>query len=116
MVDVRRGDGELCGEVVAEDGRWVARSVFGGLIGDHGTRAEAERQVREDGLAALSERWLLVDRETGDEEVVCIVEAHPGEVTVALGYYSMPGVPTRTLTAGELDRGRWQLCRRDPSD
>lgn len=115
MVEVRRDDGELCGEVVAVDGRWVARSVFGGVLGEHATEADAERQIREEGLAALSERWVLVDQETGDEEVVCIVEAHPGEVTVALGYYSMPGVPTRTLTAYELDGGRWQLCRGGPS-
>ncbi len=115
MVEVRRDDGELCGAVLAIGGRWVARSVFGGVLGEQPTEADAERQVREGGLAALSERWVLVDRETGDEEVVCIVEAHPGEVTVALGYYSMPGVPARTLTAGELDGDRWELCRRDPS-
>ena len=115
MVEVRRDDGELCGDVVADDGRWVARSVFGGVLGEHAFEVDAERQVGEEGLAALSERWSLVDRATGDEEVVCIVEAHPGEVTVALGYYSMPGVPTRTLTAEELAGGRWQLRRTDPS-
>lgn len=115
MVEVRRDDGELCGEVVVVDGRWVARSVFGGVLGEHDTEADAERQVRGEGLAALSERWVLVDRDTGDEEVVCIVEAHPGEVILALGYYSMPGVPTRTLTADELGAGRWELCRHDPS-
>lgn len=115
MDEVRRGDGELCGFVVGDGGRWEARSVFGGLLGEHGTEAGAERQVLEEGLVALSERWLLVDRATAEEEVVCIVEAHPGEVTIALGYYSMPGVPTRTLTADELDDGRWELCRREPA-
>jgi len=35
-------------------------------------------------------------------------------VTVALGYYSMPGVPTRRITRGEIDDGSC-LLRRDVS-
>lgn len=111
MDEVRRDDGELCGYVGPSDGRWVARTVFGAALGDHDDPAAAERQVLAEGLAALSERWLLADAETGAEEVVCIVEAHPGEVTLALGYYSMPGVPTRTFTAADLAGGRWALRR-----
>ena len=111
MSEVRRGDGELCGHVEPRGDRWVAQTVFGATLGDHADAASAEGQVLAEGLAALTERWLFVDGETGAEEVVCIVEAHPGEVVLALGYYSMPGVPTRTLTAADLDGGRWALRR-----
>ena len=41
--------------------------------------------------------------------MVCIQEAHPGAVTVARGYYSLPGVPTLTITADQLATGEWQL-------
>lgn len=111
MVEVRRADGELCGFVVERARHWQALTVFGGPLGDHPDGGAAEDQVLAEGLAALTERWLLVDGETGTEEVVCIVEAHPGEVTLALGHYSMPGVPTRTLTAAELAGDRWDLRR-----
>lgn len=111
MNEVRRGDGELCGFVSEREGRWLALTVFGGALGDHPDAGTAEAQVVAEGLAALTERWFLVDAETGEEEVVCIVEAHPGEVTLALGHYSLPGVPTRVLTDGELAGDRWALRR-----
>lgn len=111
MEEVRRVDGELVGHVDRRGDRWVALTVFGVPLGEHEDLRAAQRQVIREGLASLSERWLLVDAETGEEEVVCIVEAHPGEVTVAVGYYSMPGVPTRTLTAAELAGDRWSLRR-----
>jgi hypothetical protein len=110
--EIRRPeDGELCGYVTARDAAWVATTVFGTPLGTHATREDAERQVRTSGLAALAERWLLVDVESGHEEIVCIQHASPEEVTVALGYSSLPGVPTRTLTRAELDAGRWRLVR-----
>lgn len=110
--EIRRAeDDELCGYVAERDGAWVATTVFGATLGTHPTRDDAAQQVRELGLAALAERWLLVDTETGDEEVVCIQQASPEAITVALGYYSLPGVPTRTLTRAEPDGGRWELRR-----
>jgi hypothetical protein len=113
VIEVRRpDDGELCGFVTEDDGAWHALTVFGGRLGEHGERAEAERQVRELGLATMAERWTLVDGASGAEEIVCIQQASPSEVTVALGYYSLPGVPTRTLPRRELDAGRWRLERR----
>lgn len=111
MDEVRRDDGELCGYVAEVDGRWRALTVFGGALGDHGGPTEARAQVLAGGLAALSERWMLVDRATGAEEVVCIQEASPERVTLALGWYSMPGVPTRTLSAAEVVDGPWELRR-----
>ena len=64
-----------------------------------------------EGLASLAERWTLRSGASGEEEVVCIQEANPGTVTVALGYYSLPGVPTQTITADEISAGEWELRR-----
>ncbi|MEZ5271704.1 MAG: hypothetical protein R2694_05265 [Ilumatobacteraceae bacterium] len=112
MEAVRRAhDGELCGHVVQQDRTWVAMVVFGAVIGTHDTREAAEAHVLRDGLAVLADRWTLRNLVTGADEIVCIQEAHPGSVTLALGYYSMPGVPTLTLTADELAGGTWALVR-----
>ncbi len=43
----------------------------------------------------------MVDGRTGAEEVVCIQDASTAEVTVAPGWYPIPGVPTRTLDLTE---------------
>jgi hypothetical protein len=86
--------------------------VFGVVIGEHADRDAASAQVLGDGLAALVDRWTLVDGATGDEEVCCIVEARPGEVIVARDYYAMPRVPTLTITAEQLAAGAWKLTRR----
>ena len=111
-MEVRRpDDDELCGHVEPRDGRWCALTVFGAVLGSHDTREAATKQVLDEGLASLAERWTLRHGETGDEELVCIQEANPSAVTVALGYYSLPGVPTRTITAGQLASGEWELRR-----
>jgi hypothetical protein len=107
----RTDDDELCGHVDRRDGRWCALTVFGGLLGRHDQRETAVEQVLAEGLASLAERWTLRNGETGDDEVACIVEANAGAVTVARGYYSMPGVPTLTITADEIARGTWELLR-----
>jgi hypothetical protein len=90
----RHDDAELCGHVERRGGRWCALTVFGAVIGDHDRREDAVEQVLNDGLASLVERWTLRHRETGAEEVVCIQEANAARVTIARGYYAMPGVPT----------------------
>jgi hypothetical protein len=110
VIEVRRvGDDELCGFVIAHGERWHSLSVFGGLLGDHDAREAAARHVLESGLASLADRWVLVDHTSGDEQIVCIQEASPERVTLALGYYSLPGVPSFTLTRRDLLDGRWQL-------
>lgn len=113
MEEIRRpGDGELCGHVRSVAlGEWEALTVFGSPIGRHPDRHRAVEHVLGDGLAALAERWTLRDGGTGDEQVVCIVEANQQEVTVALDYYALPGVPTLTITAGQLAAGEWVLRR-----
>ncbi len=99
-------DNELCGYVDHRGAEWHAVTIFGGRLGTHDRRGDAEHQVLDVGLASLAERWTLVDTSSGEEQVVCIQQASPSEVTVALGYYSLPGVPTRTVTRGDLASGR----------
>jgi hypothetical protein len=112
MEEVRRTeDDELCGHVEEREGRWRALTVFGGILGEHDDRERAVDQVLSEGLASLAERWTLHDPSTGREEIVCIQEVKPSAVTVAVGYYSMPGVPTRTVTASELAAGKVVLRR-----
>lgn len=107
----RQEDGELCGHVEHRDGRWCALTVFGAVLGCHDRRDAAVDEVIDEGLSSLSERWTLRRGESDDEEVVCIQEARPGAVTLARGYYSLPGVPTITITADQLARRAWQLWR-----
>jgi hypothetical protein len=112
VVEVRRpDDDELCGYVEGRGDDWHAVTIFGGRLGVHERRDDAARQVLEIGLESLAERWRLVDVATGEEQVVCIQEASPSSVTLALGYYSLPGVPSLTVSRGDLTGGRWQLDR-----
>lgn len=112
MDEVRRlHDDELCGHVEHRDGRWAALTVFGAVLANHDERDEAERHVLADGLASLAERWTLRNGATGEEEIVCIQEANPVSVRVARDYYSLPGVPTLTITAAQLASGEWALRR-----
>ena len=87
-------------------------TVFGGRLGVHDRCEDAEREVLEVGLAALAERWTLIDASSGDEQVVCIQQASPSEVTLALDHYSLPGVPTLTISRDDLTNGCWRLERR----
>jgi len=110
--EVRRpSDGELCGHVERRGGHWCALTVFGAVLGRHDRREDAVDRVLTEGLASLSERWVLRHNDGGDAEVVCIQEANATAVTVALGYYSMPGVPTRTIAAAQISSGEWEMSR-----
>ena len=107
----RSSDCELCGYVEERDGRWHALTVFGAALGTHDDRAGAADQVIGEGLASLAERWTLRHGASGEEEVVCIQEANADGITVARGYYSLPGVPTLTIMMDELASGEWELRR-----
>jgi hypothetical protein len=116
MDEVRRpADGELCGHVVRRGDAWEALTVFGSTIGRHRARNLAVEQVMNHGLAILAERWTLRHGRTDDSQVVCIIEANPSEVTVALDYDALPGVPTLTITAGQLADGEWVLVHGCPT-
>ncbi len=105
----RPSDGELCGYVEQRDGQWHALTVFGAVLGSHDQRASAASQVLDEGLASLAERWTLRHGESGEEELVCIKEVSGDAVTLARGYYSLPGVPTLTITKDQIDAGEWEL-------
>lgn len=107
----RPSDGELCGYVERRESRWYALTVFGALLGSHDGRVSAADQVLAEGLPSLAARWTLRNGESGDEEVVCIQEANADAVTVARGYYSLPGVPTLTITKDQIVSGEWELRR-----
>lgn len=110
--EVRRDtDDELCGHVAEMEGSWRALTVFGAELGWHDTRAGAVSHVLEEGLASLAERWTLRHGATGEDEIVCLQEANQHGVTVARGYYSMPGVPTLRITRSQLAAGEWELLR-----
>ncbi len=112
MEEVRRpDDGELCGYVDHCDGVWSALVVFGAVLGRHGTRDEAVAHVASEGLSSLAERWRLRRRDSTSEEIVCIQEVDSDAVTVALGYYSLPGVPTLTLRTSGIAVGEWSMHR-----
>ena len=112
MDEVRREtDQELCGFVEQRGGKSCALTVFGSTLGQYDSRAEAQQHVLIEGLASLAERWALRGRD-GGEEIVCIQEANPDSVTVARGYYSLPGVPTLKITRQQLTDGEWELLRR----
>ena len=83
--------------------------MFGGRLGAHGSLEAATGHVLAGGLGSLADHWTLVDRSSGEQQIVCIQEASPDGVTLALGYYSMPGVPTLRLSREELAGERWQL-------
>ena len=105
----RTDDDELCGFVDDRPDGWHALTVFGASLGVYQTRLDAEERVITDGLASLMERWILTDGIGSVEEIVCIQEAHPDAITVVLGYYALPGVPTMRINRPELDAQRWTL-------
>ena len=112
MEQVRRmDDDELCGHVDARDGTWCSLTVFGAELGRHATRADAVEQVLAEGLASLAERWTLRRGANGEEEVVCIQEANPDKVTVAVGVL----LPARSADADD-HRRRDLIRRRGSSD
>jgi hypothetical protein len=112
MIEVRRDDGELCGFVRAEGDHWTALTVFGGVLDVVDTAEAARSVVLADGLRVLADHWTLVDGVTGEEEVVLIQQCSPNEVTLAIGYYSLPGVPSITIPVTDLLTGRWRLDHR----
>lgn len=106
MIEVRRpDDGELCGHVRADSSSWQALTVFGGLLGRYPSQEAAKHHVLTTGLSSLAERWHYREQPTAEWEIVCIQEASAHSVRLALGYYSLPGVPTVTVTRAQLDSG-----------
>lgn len=103
MIEVRRHeDGELCGFVAEHDGAWHSMSVFGGHLKSFADRDAAADHVLSVGLSCLAERWWFRDGPDSEWQIVCIQEASPTYVTLALDYYPLPGVPTITVSRDQL--------------
>lgn len=103
MFEVRRpSDGELCGFVDEINGLWRSLAVFGGLLATYPDEAQATEHVLSVGLSSLAERWWFRNSPASEWQVVCIQEASPNSVRLALDYYSSPGVPTVTITRDQL--------------
>jgi hypothetical protein len=114
MIEVRRSsDGELCGHVRLNAGGWHALTVFGGRLGVHPDQETAIAHVHDQGLASLAERWWYRPDPSAEWQVVCIQEASTDAVRIALDFYSLPGVPTVTLTRQELASGTSLMRDRD---
>lgn len=84
---------------------WQSLAVFGAVLGAHPSRAAAEERVLAVGLASLAERWWYRPEPSAEWQIACIQEANPHSVRLALDYYSMPGVPTVTVTQQQLASG-----------
>ena len=109
MNEVRRDDGELCGFVATRGDGWVALTVFGAELGRTHDEESARALVMRKGLAALADRWELRARCEDEWQTVCIQEANPRRIRLALGYYSLPGVPTRELSVEDIRSGEFEL-------
>lgn len=107
--EVRRDDGELCGYVENRGEQWRALTVFGAQLGVASDSDTARKLVMTRGLASLAERWELRARCEDTWQTVCIQEASRHRLTLVLGYYSLPGVPTRELAIEDIRSGEFEL-------
>jgi hypothetical protein len=106
MHEIRRDhDGELEGYIVADRDGWLALTVFHAVLGRTASQEAAREIVHRRGLTSLADRWFWYSRLAGEWQVVVPLEATPGRVRVTLGYYSLPGVETTTITTSDLDAG-----------
>lgn len=99
----RDGDNELCGYVRERNGVWESLTVFSAVLARHATREDAVDHVTRVGLAVLSEVWEHRAEGSDEWQPVRILEAGPAGVTIALGYYSLPGVPTVSFPTALVD-------------
>ena len=104
--EIRRpDDGELLGFVRRDGERWLARTVFGGVLGGAESETGARAIVEREGLASLGRRWFDRPADATDWEVVLIQEAWPGRARLVLGPYALPGTLAVEITAADLDAG-----------
>jgi hypothetical protein len=113
MQEVRRDDGELCGYVEQRGEQWQALTVFGAQLGVTCDSDAARNLVLTRGLASLAKRWELRARCEDTWQTVCIQEAGTHRITLALGYYSLPGVPTREIAIEDIRSGEYELRQMD---
>lgn len=103
MIEIRRPeDDELCGFIESSDDLWHALTVFGGRLQAFDDQESARNHVLANGLPSLAERWWYRESPDCDWQVVCIQEASPESIRLALDYYPGPGVPTITIAPRDL--------------
>lgn len=98
LQEVRRTtDDELCGYIAQRGGAHVALTVFHGELATFDSDALARQHVLDHGLASLHRHWHFRNSPQEEWQLVLIQEARPGWARIVLGYYSLPGVPTREV-------------------
>lgn len=101
----RHHDHELLGFVQAFQHEWHALTVFGTVVARCPDYATAHAYLDAHGLALLNQHWHYYEAQTHTWHVVLIQEASPTHVQLVLGYYAMPGIPTKVLTSADIHNG-----------
>jgi hypothetical protein len=87
---MREDDGELLGFVAHDSAGWNAQTIFGYSISRVSNREEAERIIREKGLAYLTGVWQYFDTDDQQWHSCILKEAYEHQVkvirTTSLGY------------------------------
>jgi hypothetical protein len=97
---VKRGDGEIVGQVRSVDGEmWVPETVFGGVLGSATEYAAACSIVLNRGLSSLLEPWWIEDGGSWDR--VELVEIRADRVRVR------PWSPFNLAIGGQARAGHW---------
>lgn len=101
----RQDDHELLGFVQQHQHEWHACAVFGSIIATFTDETAAHAYLHLHGLAILNQHWHYYEAHTRTWHVVLIQEASPTHVHIILGYYAMPGIPTKIITVTDLQNG-----------
>lgn len=101
----RQHDHELLGFVQLHQHGWHVITVFGSHITTCADETAARTFLHTHGLAILNQHWHYYEAQTNTWHVVLIQEASPTHVHLILGYYAMPGIPTKTVLVADLLAG-----------
>lgn len=101
----RQDDHELLGFVQHSQHEWNAYTVFGSYIATFTDENAARAYLQAHGLAILNQHWHYYAAQTHTWHVVLIQEASPTHVHLMLGYYAMPGIPTKIISITDLQNG-----------
>ena len=101
----RQDDHELLGFVQHHLHEWHAYTVFGSHIATCSDETAAYAYLLANGLTILNQHWHYYEAQTQTWHVVLIQEASPTHVHLILGYYAMPGLPTKVIPVTDLQNG-----------
>jgi hypothetical protein len=80
-------------------------TVFGSHITQYADQTAAHEYLHTHGLAILNQHWHYFESQTDTWHVVLIQEASPTHIQLVLGYYAMPGIPTKRIAVADLANG-----------